>query len=70
MLKDVRPEITSRVPEFGARKTLWYRIVDSELLELLRAGRPHEANRVLRQMIEDAVNSTSRSDISGDGGDL
>jgi siroheme synthase-like protein len=68
MLKDVRPEIASRVPEFGARKALWYRIVDSELLELLRAGRRHEANRVLRQMIEDAVNSTSRSDISGDGG--
>jgi siroheme synthase-like protein len=68
MLKDVRPEITRRVPEFGARKALWYRIVDSQLLDLLREGRQQEAERVLRQMIEDAVNSTSHFDISGDGG--
>jgi siroheme synthase-like protein len=64
MLKEVRPEITARVADFGARKALWYRIVDSDLLQLLREGREHDARRALRQMIEDAVSSTSRSDIS------
>jgi len=67
MLKNVRPEITDRIRDFDARKALWYRIVDSELLDLLRAGRTQEADQALRQMVDDAVNSTSRSDISGDG---
>lgn len=69
LLKEVRPEITARVSDFGARKTLWYKIVDSELLQLLKQGRADEARHALRQMIEDAVNSTSHSDISADGGD-
>jgi precorrin-2 dehydrogenase len=69
MLKEVRPEINSRIHDFAARKALWYRIVDSELLVLLREGHPDEAHRILRQMIEDAISSTSRSDTSGDGGD-
>lgn len=64
MLKEVRPEIRARVADLGARKALWYRIVDSDLLQLLREGREHDARRALRQMIEDAVSSTSRSDIS------
>jgi len=64
MLKQVRPEITSRIPEFSARKALWYKVVDSELLALLRQNRGDEASQLLRQMIEDAVSSTSRSDIS------
>jgi siroheme synthase-like protein len=69
MLREVRPEITLRIPDFSARKTLWYRIVDSELLALLRDGQQQEGRHFLRQMIEDAVSSTSRSDISGDGAD-
>lgn len=69
MLKEVRPEITTRIHEFAARKALWYTIVDSELLALLRQSRVNEAHQLLRQMIEDAVSSTSRSDTSGDGAD-
>ncbi len=69
LLKDVRAEIASRVAGFQARRALWYRIVDSELLALLRSGRVEEANSLLRQMIEAAASNTSHSDICGDAGD-
>jgi siroheme synthase-like protein len=69
MLKDVRPEITRRVDDFEARKALWYRIVDSEMLAMLRAGREGEADRYLKQMIDEAASSTSHSDTSGDAAD-
>lgn len=69
MLKAARPEITSRIADFGARKALWYRIVDSNLIALLREGQQDEAEQALRQMIEDAVSSTSDFDISGDTAD-
>lgn len=69
MLRDVRPEITRRVPDFEARKALWYRIVDSELLQMLRTGREGEADRYLKQMIDETINSTSRSDTSGGAAD-
>ena len=68
MMKEVRLEIASRIPDFGARKALWYRIIDSNLLKLLRNGHAEEANRVLRRTIDEAVSSTLRSDTSGDGG--
>lgn len=68
MLKQVRPEITSRIPEFGARRALWYKIVDSELLDLLREGRHEAARQLLRNTIEDVISSTSRSDTYGDAG--
>lgn len=69
LVKEVRPRITTRIADFGQRRDLWYRIVDSEILATLRAGRREEAARALNQMIEEAVNSTSRSDTSGDGDD-
>jgi siroheme synthase-like protein len=68
LLKEVRPEITTRIADFHARKALWYRIVDSELLNFLRNGQAEKAHRLLRQLIEDAVSSTSGSGTSGDGG--
>ncbi len=55
MLKEVRPEITTRIPEFDARKALWYKIVDSELIDLLRDGQHEAARHLLRQMIDEAM---------------
>jgi len=54
MLKEVRAEIGSQVADFSARRALWYRIIDSDILDKLREGRREEAQRSLRQMIEDA----------------
>jgi precorrin-2 dehydrogenase / sirohydrochlorin ferrochelatase len=61
MLGEVRAEIAARVPDFDARRELWYRIVDSEALELLRGGQRQAACAV----IADLISSTSRSDTSG-----
>lgn len=68
LLKEIRPEVTARIPGFNNRRDLWYRIVDSEVLARLRAGEREKASAMLREMLEDAVNSTSRSDISCDSG--
>jgi precorrin-2 dehydrogenase len=67
ILKEMRPEIISRLPEFAARRELWYRIVDSDALELLRKGRTVEAEAQVRSLLEEAVSNISRFDISGDG---
>jgi siroheme synthase-like protein len=69
ILKEVRPEITRRITDFSARRELWYQIVDSEALALLRAGNNDAASAVVRQLIEQAVSSTSGSHTSGDGAD-
>lgn len=68
LLKEIRPEITSRIAHFSDRRTLWYQLVDSEVLELLRAGHGDEAKAVVRRMLEEMVNSTSRSDTSPGAG--
>lgn len=65
VLKQVRPEITSRIADFGARRELWYRIVDSDALEMLRAGQLRAAEAVVRGLIDEAVNNISRSGTSG-----
>jgi precorrin-2 dehydrogenase / sirohydrochlorin ferrochelatase len=55
MLKEVRGEIGERLADFNARRALWYRIVDSDILDKLREGRRDEASRALRQMIDDSL---------------
>ena len=59
MLKKVRREITSRIADFSARRELWYRIVDSDVLELLKAGREPDAEARIRALIENAVELNS-----------
>ncbi len=51
------------------RRDLWYRIVDSDVLEALRRGECERAHDMLQRMLDEAVSSTSRSDTSGDTGD-
>jgi siroheme synthase-like protein len=55
LLKEARPEITARIADFGARRELWYRIVDSEILAMLGRGETAAAAKLLREMIEAAV---------------
>jgi siroheme synthase-like protein len=52
MLSEVRGEIGSRITDFDARRALWYRIIDSDILDKLCEGRREDAGRTLRQMIE------------------
>ncbi|HEX3683854.1 MAG TPA: bifunctional precorrin-2 dehydrogenase/sirohydrochlorin ferrochelatase [Bryobacteraceae bacterium] len=65
LLKEVRAGIAARVPDFAARRDLWYRIVDSDALPLLRSDQPEAA----RALIEDLISSTSRSDTSAPDAD-
>jgi siroheme synthase-like protein len=69
-LKTLRPEITEKIKDFSTRRDLWYRIIDSEVIELLRAGQHQSARALLNQFVSDAINSTSRSDTSGRSADL
>ncbi len=64
ILKSVRPEITNGIADFGARRDLWYRIVDSDALARLRAGERAEVEADIRAMIS----STLRSNTSAGGG--
>jgi len=67
-LKELRPEITARLKDFAARRELWYRMIDSNALGMLRRGEREDARRLLRQMLEEAVSSISRSDTSAGSG--
>ena len=69
LLKEVRPEITRGIPDFNARRELWYRIVDSDVLARLRAGQRDAAAELMRRMIEEAANSILRSDTSAGAAD-
>jgi len=59
MLQGARSEIGSRIADFSARRALWYRIVDSDILDKLRMGQREKAERALRQMIEEAFKQES-----------
>ena len=66
MLKAVRPAITTRIPDFGTRRDLWYRIVDSGFPERIRAGESYAVEGDICRLVQQAINSTSRSDTCGD----
>lgn len=53
LLREARAEIAERIPDFDARRELWYRIVDSRTLELLRAGQREAAREIIRTLLED-----------------
>jgi siroheme synthase-like protein len=65
MLKAVRPAITAGISDFGVRRELWYRIVDSDFLERIRKGDSHAVEVDICRMVQETINSTSRSDTSG-----
>jgi len=52
MLGELRAEIAARVPDFGRRKELWSRLVDSGSLERIRGGDVEGARAELRALIE------------------
>jgi precorrin-2 dehydrogenase / sirohydrochlorin ferrochelatase len=53
LLASLRPEIRSRVAHEEDRKGLYHRILDSNVLALLRRNNREEAERLLRTIIED-----------------
>jgi precorrin-2 dehydrogenase/sirohydrochlorin ferrochelatase len=58
VLRQVRPEITSRIADFEKRKQLWYEIADSEALSLFKTGNRDAALGLIRRFIERAASNT------------
>lgn len=50
----LREEIAQRVPDFGARRRLWYRIVDSSALGAIRARDTARAREIIERLVVDA----------------
>ncbi|MBV9677697.1 MAG: hypothetical protein JO185_15265, partial [Acidobacteriaceae bacterium] len=65
ILRQLRPEINRRISAFQQRKDLWYQIVDSEALTLLRAGQRGAARVLIQELIENAVNQ-DRTNTKGE----
>ena len=57
LLSQLRPEISRRINDFEKRKNLWYEIVDSGALALLRAGQQRAAYDLIHNLIGSAANS-------------
>jgi len=55
LLRQLRPEINLRIKDFDKRKSLWYQIVDSEALALLRAGHQEAAYDLVHDLVEAAT---------------
>jgi siroheme synthase-like protein len=54
LLGQLRPEVTARFPSFERRREIWYRLVDSEALHELQAGRREDALAALRNILDAA----------------
>jgi siroheme synthase-like protein len=52
LVGEVREEVARRVPSLAERAALWYRIVDSEILDLLRQGDVGAARVRLREVLD------------------
>lgn len=53
MLGELRDEVASSVHDFETRRNLWYRLVDSDALSLIRKGDLDGARQLLRAMLGD-----------------
>jgi precorrin-2 dehydrogenase / sirohydrochlorin ferrochelatase len=51
ILRDLRDPIALHHPDFDERRRLWYRLVDSELLQCLRDGDRDRAGALLEEML-------------------
>lgn len=57
LLGSYRREITDRSVTFAQRREVWYRIVDSDALDLVRVGDLAAARRLVSRLIEEAAPS-------------
>jgi uroporphyrin-III C-methyltransferase/precorrin-2 dehydrogenase/sirohydrochlorin ferrochelatase len=53
LLGDLRPELAARVPDTRVRTALWYRIVDSDVIEFVRRGDMEGARERIEQHLHD-----------------
>ncbi len=63
ILGELRKEIVQEINDFAVRRDLWYELVDSPALDLIRQGRPDEARQVLRRMVDQAKQASRASQV-------
>jgi precorrin-2 dehydrogenase/sirohydrochlorin ferrochelatase len=62
ILSEMRAEISREISDFCKRRELWYKLVDSEALALLREGRAEDARTLLRSLVIEAAASQPRNE--------
>ena len=60
LLGELRPEVAARVPDARARTTVWYRIVDSDVIEFVRRGDAEGARRRIDDLVHEVEPHESR----------
>jgi len=60
LLGELRPELAARVPDTRARTALWYRIVDSDVIEFVRRGDDEGARKRIEELVQDDAPFESR----------
>ena len=53
LLGKLRPELAARIPDPHARTALWYRIVDSDVIEFVRQGDDEGAHRRIDELLDE-----------------
>ena len=64
LAREYRGTITNQVPNFAERRDLWYRIVDSEMIDLLKADRADNARALFEDLLEAAGVRSSDAAVS------
>ena len=54
-----RDRLAAMVPDFATRKAIWYQLVDSSAIELLRHGKRPQAEAALESILQQAAQKTS-----------
>jgi len=60
LLGELRPELAARVPDTPARTALWYRIVDSDVIEFVRRGDMDGARERIQNLVSEVRPLESR----------
>lgn len=55
LCRDLRGRLAARFPDFAVRKAVWYRIVDSPALALLRQGRDQDARAAVEEILAEPL---------------
>jgi siroheme synthase (precorrin-2 oxidase/ferrochelatase) len=60
----IRASVRQSGLSFAERRRIWYRVVDSPALDLLRAGQRNEAERAIARILDEEIAPSPISDSS------
>jgi len=53
LLGNLRPQILKKIKDGNGRKLFWQRLIESDILELVKTGQDEEIERRIREMMEE-----------------